>query len=359
MYDITAIFNDHQRRKHKGFIRDYKLAPFGIVVASEKQLHDIVRFCMNPEKISILGVDSTFNIGKFDVTHTTYGHLLLETRKTDTGSHKLPLFIGPALIHAKKDEYTYQYFFSTLVALEEQIKHVLFFGTDGEQALINAATKNFEYATGLHCFLHAMDNIRQYLRGNGLQSIEKDITADIFGKHEGQRYQMGLVDAIDDEDFDQKLESFIDKWATREISVTNSEAKPIFPDWFKKNYADVVKKSMLASTRRCAGLGGEPTPWYTNNDPESIHHKVKDEKRNQKKNITIPYFILHLEQEVDIQYHQEELAVIRRGEYCLQKQCRFLEIEEEVWFAMSPERPQRHLERLRRTAVRVNGHHLG
>ena len=339
-YDIIAIYNEHQRRKDKGFLRDYKLAPFGVVLASEKQLHDVVRFCTNPDQVSILGIDSTFNFGKFDVTHTTFRHLLLETRKPDdTGKRTSPCLLV-------------QYFFSTLVALEEQIKNVLFFGTDGEQALINAATKNFEYATGLRCFLHAMDNVKRYLRGNRLQDIEKDIIADIFGKHEGPRYQMGLADCIDDEDFDLKLESCIDKWATLEISVTNSEAKPIFPSWFKKNYADVVKKSMLASTRQCAGLGGQPTSWYTNNNPESIHHKVKDDKRNQKKNMTIPDFILHLEQEVAMQYHQEELAVIRR-EYRLCEQCKFLEIEEDVWFAMSPERRQCHLESLRRTAVKA------
>lgn len=321
VYDIIAIYNEHQRRKDKGFLRDYKLAPFGVVLASEKQLHDVVRFCTNPDQISILGIDSTFNIGKFDVTHTTFRHLLLEMRKPDdTGKRTSPPFIGPALIHAKKDEYTFQYFFSTLVALEEEIKNVLFFGTDGEQALIKAAIKNFEYASGLRCFLHAMDNVKRYHRGNGLQAIEKDVIADIFGKRGGPRYQMGLVDSIDDKDFDLKLESCIDKWETLEISVTNSEAKPIFSEWFKKNYADVVKKSMLASTTWCAGLGGQPTSWYTNNDPESIHHKVKDDNRNQKKNMTIPDFILHLEQEVAMQYHQEELAVIRRGEYRLREQ---------------------------------------
>ena len=76
------------------------------------------------------------------------------------------------------------------------------------------------------------------------------------------------------------------------------------------------------------------------------------DERNQKKNMTILDFILHLEQEVVMQYHQEELAVIRRGEYHL-REYKFLEIEEDVWFAMSPERRQRHLERLRRTAVKA------
>ena len=198
-----------------------------------------------------------------------------------------------------------------------------------------------------------IDNIKRYLRANGLQAIEKDVIADIFGKRKGPSYQMGLADSTDDEDFDLKLESCIEKWETLEMSLTNSAAKTIFPEWFKKNFADVVKKSMLASTRRCAGLGGQPTAWYTNNNPESIHHKVKDDKQNQKKNMTIPDFILHLEQEVVMQYHQEELAVIRRGEYRLREQYKFLEIEEDIWFAMSPERRQRHLERLRRTAVKA------
>ena len=119
-----------------------------------------------------------------------------------------------------------------------------------------------------------MDNIKRCLRGTGLQAIEKDVIADIFGKREGPSYQMGLADSTDDEDFDLKLESCFEKWETLEMSLTNSAAKTIFSEWFKKNFADVVKKSMLASTRRCAGLGGQPTAWYTNNDPESIHHKV-------------------------------------------------------------------------------------
>ena len=37
----------------------------------------------------------------------------------------------------------------------------------------------------------------------------------------------------------------------------------------------------------------------------------------------------------------------------MREQYKFLENEEDVWFAMSPERRQRHLERLRRTAVKA------
>ena len=42
-------------------------------------------------------------------------------------------------------------------------------------------------------------------------------------------------------------------------------------------------------------------------------------------------------------YYQEELAVIKRGEYHLLEQYKFLVIMEDIWFAMSPERRQGNL----------------
>ena len=59
---------------------------------------------------------------------------------------------------------------------------------------------------------------------------------------------MGLADSTD-EDFDWKRESRTDKRETLEMSVSNSAGKTIFPGWFTKNHADVVKKSMLALSR--------------------------------------------------------------------------------------------------------------
>ena len=50
----------------------------------------------------VLGIDSTFNIGKYDVTFTTYNHLLLETRVPDNaGRRHSPVMLGPAYITTK------------------------------------------------------------------------------------------------------------------------------------------------------------------------------------------------------------------------------------------------------------------
>ena len=41
------------------------------VLGSESQLNDVVRFCTNDYAICVLGVDATFDLGKFYVTITT------------------------------------------------------------------------------------------------------------------------------------------------------------------------------------------------------------------------------------------------------------------------------------------------
>lgn len=138
--------------------------------------------------------------------------------------------------------------------------------------------KNFEYVIGLCCFLYVIDNIKCYFWGNDLQVIEKDVIVDIFGKCEGLSYQMGLVDFIDDEDFELKFEFCIEKWEIFEMLLINLVVKIIFLEWFKKNFVDVVKKFMLVLIRWCVGLGGQLIVWYINNNFEFIYYKVKDDK---------------------------------------------------------------------------------
>ena len=86
------------------FVRDVKAAPDpALVLATDQQLDDLVRFGTNPEYFSIVTVDPTFNLGDFDVTPLTYRHLLLETQC----SGNQPVFLGPMLIHFHKTFSTY------------------------------------------------------------------------------------------------------------------------------------------------------------------------------------------------------------------------------------------------------------
>ena len=82
--------------KSEAFVRDVKAAPEPMaVVFYDWQLNDLERFCANNHSFSVLSVDTTFNLGDFYVTPTTYRHLMLE----DAQSGKHPAIIGPVLVH--------------------------------------------------------------------------------------------------------------------------------------------------------------------------------------------------------------------------------------------------------------------
>ena len=72
------------------------------VVARDRQLDDLGRFCAIPDGFSVLTVDPTFNLGDFDVAPTTYRHRLL----ISTCSGKNPVMICPLMIHYQKTFHT-------------------------------------------------------------------------------------------------------------------------------------------------------------------------------------------------------------------------------------------------------------
>ena len=65
------------------------------MLARDRQLDDLVRFCTVGEGFSILTIDPTFNLGDFDVAPTTYRHCLLES----TRSGNSPVLICPTMIY--------------------------------------------------------------------------------------------------------------------------------------------------------------------------------------------------------------------------------------------------------------------
>jgi len=138
------------------FVQDVTCAPEPMaVLCDEQQLHDIERFCCNPFNFGILGIDPTFNLGNFSVTPIVYQHLLLQSNRTG----KSPLMLGPLLVHYRKEYRSYNYFLSTICALNHKISAVKAVGTDGERNLDDAVLNNFHEATHIRCFRHLQQNI--------------------------------------------------------------------------------------------------------------------------------------------------------------------------------------------------------
>ena len=67
--------------KSEQFIREVKcLREPAVIVATKRQLNDLLRFCTVPGNFSILTIDPTFCLGDFDVTLINYRHRMLTSK---------------------------------------------------------------------------------------------------------------------------------------------------------------------------------------------------------------------------------------------------------------------------------------
>ena len=70
-----------------------------------------------------------------------------------SGRH--PIMIGPMLISQTKTFDPYNQFFSKLVNLNEDVRGILAFGTDGEEELYRAMRFSFPHAVAACTVLHS------------------------------------------------------------------------------------------------------------------------------------------------------------------------------------------------------------
>ena len=83
----------------------------------------------------------TFNLGPFYVTVCTYQNL-----KVITNSGKHPVMVGPLLIHSSKDQSNFSVLFNEVHVIKRMpslATTLKVYGTDGEPAIINAASEAF------------------------------------------------------------------------------------------------------------------------------------------------------------------------------------------------------------------------
>ena len=72
----SVMFRAKQEDAQNMFVRDIKVLPEpALILSSDYQLDDLVRFATNPTDHCILTIDPTFSLGEFDVTPVTYWHL--------------------------------------------------------------------------------------------------------------------------------------------------------------------------------------------------------------------------------------------------------------------------------------------
>lgn len=314
------------------FIRDIKAAPDPqCIMFFDWQVADMERFLVNGK--GILTVDSTYNLGDFYVTPTTFPHFMLE----DVITRKHPTILGPVLVHQRMDFATFNYFGSSLIGFNKKLCHLSAFGTDGQESLIDAFGHSFPEAIQLRCFIHFKRNISEKLKKYGIPSkVAQEFIDDIFGCSCGSTYMEGLVDCSSESEFKEKLERCKGIWTVRE-SLYAPSSGPRFYNYFHRYKSDVVCYNMLKSVREGVGLGSPPSI-FTTNASESINAVLK-RKVNYKES-EWPQFCQYMKELANEQREEVIRALSGRGQYRLVSEFAHYSVSATVWSKMRP--AQRH-----------------
>ncbi|KAJ7375266.1 hypothetical protein OS493_002013 [Desmophyllum pertusum] len=89
-----------------------------VVFCTDEQLHEIVKECCSAKSQSILAIDTTYNVGDFYVTSTTYqSGKFIHSR---TG--KPAILPGPVMFHIRRSEKDFKYFIYTLLEQNDQLE---------------------------------------------------------------------------------------------------------------------------------------------------------------------------------------------------------------------------------------------
>ena len=329
----------------KQFVREIKtLREPAIVVATDQQMTDLVRFCTSEGEFGIMTVDPTFSLGQFDVTVTTYRHLLLECRR----SGKNPVFIGPSMVHFKKTFSTYLFFASTLVGLQPDLCRLRAFGTDGEEALYSAFHHEFPDSVHLQCFIHVRRNIKDKLQELRVcEGTVQVVLGDIFGRQVELQQMDGLVDAVSEEEFDQGVQCLCQKW--EQFDSEDRGPMQVFCEWFKRYKCSTVKHAMLRPVRIKAGLGNPPIA-FTTNASESINALLKNQVEYKKNDV--PVFLDKLQAAINEQQREVERAIVNTGKYRFCEKYKHLVKSEDDWFLkMTLTQKQNHIKKVASLSV--------
>ena len=324
------------------------------VLATNQQLHDLVRFGTNPNNFCILSVDPTFSLGDFNVTCITYRHLLM----TDPHTGQSPIMLGPVLVHQSKEYSTYHFFVSSLLGITPDVSAILAFGTDGEAALVKALKQQFCFAVHLRCFRHMKQDIERKLTTDMCfpKDAASQILSHIFGEKVSPTFHEGLVDCNSEEEFDLKLQGLEEEWKQLEKSNLKKLAGQLsFFSWFQKYHAEQFKSCMLKPVRQATGVGDPPSEFYTN-DSEAINSAIKQYLKFKKSdwptfNEKIKRFVLNQQEEVS-------KTIVGTGQYILKEEYQHLAVTPSRWFtALTVEQKENQKRKLQNASVDISCEH--
>lgn len=311
------------------------------VLGTDTMCKDVGRLSSSESSSHPMSIDPTFNMGQYEVTPIVYKHLLLASKRTGES----PIFLGPTMLHHKKNVDTYKVFAATCVASCKGLEKAKGYITDGEAALDRAWKTELPKATHLRCLRHFKGNCQKKLRELGVreEKSQKFFLDKVFGVHDKTP---GLVDCETMKEVKQQLETVKEEFDTREKEILNK--KSTYEPRFSKYLWDsrhIIGKSMALEPRRKAGMpldgNGIPLRPYTNASEamnnvmaQAKKRFLRDHKKPENSSLSKLEFTKHVFEEIHSkQQEQVKLSVIGLSdEYKLSDTASQLFVQPDIWF---------------------------
>ena len=213
-----------------------------VVFCTDEQLHEIVKECCSAKSQSILAIDTTYNVGDFYVTSTSYQ----SSKFIHSRTGKSAVLPGPAMLHVRRSEKVFKYFIYTLLEQNDQLERIAFLGGDRDKAQ-RGFLMPLKRCTFLPCKKHVADDIARKLVKLEMKDKKEEILTDIFGCEKTR--QKGLIDSTSAVEYLAKVLSVTEKWDALERSK-KPHKMPAFSVYFCKHIEDDMQDGMLLHVRR-------------------------------------------------------------------------------------------------------------
>ncbi|PIK57067.1 hypothetical protein BSL78_06007 [Apostichopus japonicus] len=335
----------YAKHKDKTIVLHHSDVPNDLwILGDQIMCHDLGKFTSSSLLSFPFSVDPTFNFGSFEVTPIVYKHLFLKSKATG----EPPVFLGPTMIHHKKDYSTFKTLSSVCVASCKDLEVAKGFVTDGEVGLFQAFESDIPLAKHLRCFKHFENNCREKLRSIGIQARkdQRFFLQKVFGMKGKSK---GILDAEDDIELKVLLDGMKGDVDAREEMLLGSKREEYKPVSMVTSYLTsmLMKENMIGNVRRKAGLpngpDGNPMRCYTNMS-ESMNHILKRTKEvsqspGTKRGLNKLQFTKNVfEVVVEEQRRELALSVANLSDiYELADVAQHCKIGQETWFDMAKE----------------------
>ena len=114
------LLKNNYKAEMYNFLDSFKCHNFFLFLATDQQLQDLETYCCRRDDAFILTVDTTFKLCDCWITDTSYRNPRLIEGRND---HH-PVFLGPQLIHSRKDSTVFAELAHILIDLNPKIQNL-------------------------------------------------------------------------------------------------------------------------------------------------------------------------------------------------------------------------------------------